>query len=195
MEFQHDKSWDCLASIFASKLSAKDAWIRFIDFHEQTVPKSYWTFLKQLDIDGEQKEITQWLQKLVTDSPIPNNVVALWIGILKFADNEKEIPAIYLAGANTYDKDDIDWACNPTYLPENRYAQLELLQQIDDIAGKDEANYEFLDWILPLAYCTLMFDEIIRTKLDKKLVLKNKDNLFMAVGHDSGDYMDLTTIE
>jgi hypothetical protein len=195
MEFQHDKSWDSLTTIFASKLTAKDAWNKFIDFHEQTTPKPYWTALRQLDIDKEQADIVEWLQHLVTTSPLPDSVVALWVGILKFADNDKEIPAIYLAGADNYDKDDIDWACDPIYFPENRYAQPPLLQQIDDIAKTDEDNYEFLDWILPLAYCALTLDEIIRTKLNKKLFLTSKDKLFVATGHDSGDYLDISSIE
>ena len=195
MEFHHDKSWDSLTTILATKLTAKDAWNMFIDFHEQTTPKPYWTALRQLDIDKDQADIVEWLQYLISASPIPDSVVALWIGILKFADNDKEIPAIYLAGADNYDKDVIDWACDPIYFPENRYAQPPLLQQIDDIAKTDEDNYEFLDWILPLAYCALTFDEIIRTKLNKKLFLTSKDKLFIATGHDSGDYLHISSIE
>lgn len=195
MEFQHDKSWDSLTTILASKLTAKEAWSKFIDFYEQTTPKPYWTALRQLDIDKEQADIVEWLQHLVTASPLTESVVALWVGILKFADNDKEIPVIYLAGADNYDKDDIDWAYAPIYLPENRYAQPPLLQEIDDIAKTDEESYEFLDWILPLAYCALTLDEIIRTKLNNKLFLTNKDKLFVATGHDSGDYLDISSIE
>ena len=195
MEFQHDKSWDSLTTIMASKLTAKAAWNEFINLHEQIIPKPYWEAFRQLDIDGEQTEITQWLQQLVTNSPIPDSVVALWIGILKLEDNEKEIPTIYFVGAETYDKDDIDWACEPIYMPENRYAQPGVLKAIDEIAKTDQDNYEFFDWILPLAYCAFTLDEIIRTKLDKKLFLKSKSKLFTAVGHDSGDFIDLSTIE
>jgi hypothetical protein len=122
-------------------------------------------------------------------------LVAIWLGIFKFADGKNEIPAMYLAGADTYDKDDIEWACHPTYLPDNRYVQSGVLQQIYDIARTDKENYEFLDWILPVAYCTFTFDEIIRTKLNKKLFITSKTRLFAATGHDSGDYMDLSNIE
>ncbi len=195
MEFQHDKSWDSLTSIFAAKLTAKDAWNSFIDNHESTNPKPYWTALRNLDIDKEQADILEWLQNLVTISPLPSSVVALWIGIIKFEDNEKEIPTIYLAGADKYEKDDLDWALDPIYVPENSYAQPTLLQQIEDIARTDKDNYEFLDWILPLAYCSLTFDEIIRTKLNRKLFLTSNEKLFVAIGHDSGDYLDLSNIE
>jgi hypothetical protein len=195
MEFSHDKSWDCLTNIYSDKLTAKNAWNKFIDFHEQILPKNYWNAFRQIDIEEEQSEIVDWLQQVVISSPIPESVVALWIGIVRFADNDKEIPTIYFIGTDTYNKEDIDWASDPTYLPENRYAQPGVLQQIDDIAKLDIDNYEFFDWILPLAYCTFTFDEIIRTKLNQKLFLNFKNKLHVAVGHDSGDYMDLSYIE
>lgn len=157
--------------------------------------KQYWTPFRKLDIEAEQAEIVNWLEQLISHSPIPDNIIAFWIGILKFADDDKEIPTIYFSGADNYDKDDIDWASDPAYFPENRYAQPGVLQQIDNIARTDEENYEFFDWILPLAYCAFTFDEIFRTKIDKRLFLKSKSEIFVAVGHDSGDYIDLTPIK
>jgi hypothetical protein len=195
MEFKHDKSWDCLTEIFTSKLTSKDAWNRFIDFHEHTAPNTFWKALRQLDIDKEQDDIVEWLHELVTASPILESVLGLWIGIIKYENNDKEIPAIYLSGADNYQKDNADWASNPIYFPLNSYAQLPLLQQIDDIVKTDKENYEFLDWILPLAYCVFTIDEIIRSKLNKKLFLTHKKKLFVALGHDSGDYLDITNIE
>ncbi|WP_461640258.1 hypothetical protein [Labilibaculum euxinus] len=195
MEFQHDKSWDCLERIFTNKMTAKEAWNQFINFHEQMYPKSYWTDLRNLDIEDEQNDIISWIHQLVTDSPLPENVQAIWIGILRLEDNGNEIPAIYMVGADTYNKNDIDWACEPSYMPENRYVLSGILKEIDDIIKTDDDNYEFLDWILPLTYCALTFDEIIRTRLDKKLFLSKKDKIFVATGHDSGDYLDLSNIE
>ncbi len=195
MEFQHDKSWETFRTILNSKVTARQAWTKFIEFHEQNFPKPYWTSLKEIEIEEEQTNIINWLTNVVTKKPIPKKIVAIWIGLLKFAgDNESEIPTIYFGGADNYDKDDSNWACDLTYLPDNRYAQPGLLQDIDTISKAYEDDYEFLDWILPLAYCAFTFDEIIRTKLDKSLFLKHKDKIFVAVGHDSGDYIDLTTI-
>jgi hypothetical protein len=195
MEFQHDKTWETFTTILHSKVPAKRAWTKFIEFHEQNFPKPYWRPLKNIEIDEEQAAIVNWLTNVLTNKPIPKKVIAIWIGLIKFeGDNESEIPTIYFGGANNYDKDASDWACDLTYLPENRYAQPGLLQDIDAIAKSDEDNYEFLDWILPLAYCAFTFDEIVRTKLDKSLFLMHNDKVFIAVGHDGGDYIDLTTI-
>jgi hypothetical protein len=196
MDFQHDKSWDNLQTVLNSKMNITGAWNKFIDFHEHTKPKPYWTSLRQLDLETEQTEIKDWLEHLVKTSPLPQSVIALWIGIIKtLSENEEEIPTIYLVGSDTYDKDDIDWACDPTYMPDNRYVCPGVLIKIDGIIKNDEENYEFLDWLLPLAYCSLTLDEITREKLNKKLFLTSKKKLFVATGHDSGDYLDIATIE
>lgn len=195
MEFQHDKSWETLKSIYDLKLTAKEGWNKFIEFHEQTNPKTYWTNLKNIDIEPEQIELKEWLEQLIVNNPLPKETVTIWIGLLKLEDNEMEVPTIYLVGADTYDAENIDWACEPTYLPENRYGQPALLKELDEIAKTDEDNYEFLDWILPLAYLTFTIDEIIRTKIDKTLFLKYHSRLHFAVGHDGGDYMDLSSID
>ena len=195
MEFQHDKSWDTFEEILETKTSARQAWTKFIEFHERSHPKPYWTKLKDIEIEEEQTNIVNWLHALVTKKPIPKKIVAIWIGLLKLADkNENEIPTIYIGGADNYDNDDGDWACDLKYLPDNRYAQPGLLQEIDLIAKTDDDSYEFLDWILPLAYCAFTFDEVIRTKLDKSLFIKHQEKIFITIGHDSGDYIALTPI-
>ena len=195
MEFQHDKSWEVLTNILNDKLSARQAWTKFIEFHQQNFSKPYWANLKEIEIEEEQRNIVDWLNAVVTESPIPKSIVAIWIGLIKVADEvETEIPTIYFGGADYYEKDDSDWACDLKYLPDNRYAQPGLLQEIDTIAKTDEENYEFLDWILPIAYCAFTFDEIIRTELNKCLFLNRRCSLYVTIGYDSGDYVDLTQI-
>src|SRR5262245_10862799 len=113
MEFQYDKSWEILTTILTSKISAREAWTKFIDFHEKNYPKPYWAKLKQIDIDTEQNQIVDWITAVVTQTPLPKKVAAIWVGLLKFVDeNKNEIPTIYFGGAENYDKDDSDWACD-----------------------------------------------------------------------------------
>ncbi len=195
MELEHSKSWDLFINILALKLPAIEAWNKLLDAHQEYAPRPYWQELKDLEVEAQLESMNDWLNQIVTEEPIPDNVVAFWIGIVKFLDNTIEIPTIYLVGASSYDRDDIDWACNPTYLPENRYAQPDVLQEIDDIAKTSSEDYELLDWILPLAFCAFVLDEIITKNLDKRLFLRTHNEVYFAVGHDSGDYVDLSSLK
>ena len=193
--FDHDTSWDCLSKLFNSKLPVNEAWIKLIEFHEKNAPKTYWTKLKSLDLEAEKEVIKGWLEELAKKSPIPASVAALWVGMFKHVQDEKEMYVIYLSGSDEYTKDDIDWAAHPTYLPEDRYAVPGILNEINSLIEKDKTDYHFLDWILPVAYGAFILDEVIRTSIDKTLFLKHKPELFFATGHDSGDYLDLTEIK
>jgi hypothetical protein len=179
----------------AAKLPAQEAWNKFIDYHEKSVPKPYWASLKKINVKKEVAELATWMQALATNSPIPTRTVALWIGILMLQVGKKERPGIYLIGANSYSDKDHDWACNAKYLPENRYALSRNLKKIETAISKDKVDNLFLGWILPLAYCAFLLDETIRTKLDKKLFLKRKKKLHVTVGHDDGDYVNVSPIE
>lgn len=193
--FDHEISWEQLTKLFDAHLPVNEAWTKLIEFHEKKAPKTYWDKLKSLDLAAEKEVLKDWLQDLVTKSPIPETVSALWVGIFKHTQDGKEMYVIYLAGADTYSKDDIIWTSTPSYLPENRYAVPAILNEINDLIEKDKTDYYFLDWILPVAYSAFILDEVIRTSLDKKLFLKHKAELHFTTGHDSGDYLDLTSIK
>lgn len=196
MKFDRTASWDNFEETFDLKLPIDKSWEKIISFHEDAVPKPYWDALRRLNVEFEQIAIQKWLEQLVIKSPIPANVVALWIGIVKLMDKEKEVYAIYLTGSDSYDEEDIDWATESTYEPSGRYLFIGILNEIDDIIVNDSSgDYSFLDWILPLAYCALTVDDIIRTKLNKTLFLTSRERLFVSLGHDSGDYKDLSAIQ
>src|SRR3989344_2806408 len=184
MNFNYDKSWEHLLKIFKSQLPVNEAWIKFIEFHEKNAPKTYWAKLKSFDLAAEQVLLKDWMEDIVKRSPLPDAVVALWLGLVKFKKEDKEMYAIYLSGATTYTKNDTDWLADLSYLPEDRYAVPGILNELHEIIQKDKTDYEFLDWILPVAYNAFMLDELIRTSLDKTLFLKHKPELFFATGHD-----------
>jgi hypothetical protein len=196
MNFEHDTSWDNLENVVESGPSIKHGWAQIIDFHESIKDKSYWRDLKNLDIQAEQKQIQDWLESIVTEEPFDKSIVAFWIGINKFLDDaENEVYAIYLVGCDTYDEEDAEWATEPTYLPENRYFISGVLNEIDKRIKEDKQDYSILDWILPLAYCSLTLNDIIKSKLDISKFLKHRDTIFVTTGHDGGDYLNLSPIE
>jgi hypothetical protein len=197
MEFNHDSSWDNFEKIFNSRPTFKDGWNKIIDFHEAITKKPYWTELRNVNFENELTEMKEWIEGVLTNYPITNDTIALWIGLIKILDeNENETYALYLVGSNTFDKNDIEWATEPTYLPENRYAIFEALDKIEQLTKNNGDNdFYFLDWILPLSFSALLIDECIRTNLNKSLFLTHNKEISIAVGFDSGDYYNLTTIK
>lgn len=197
MEFNHDSSWDNFEKIFNSRPTFKDGWNKIIDFHEAIAKKPYWTELRNVNFENELTEMKEWIEGVLTNYPITNDTIALWIGLIKILDeNENETYALYLVGSNTFDKNDIEWATEPTYLPENRYAIFEALDKIEQLTKNNGDNdFYFLDWILPLSFSALLIDEYIRTNLNKSLFLTHNKEINVAVGFDSGDYYNLTTIK
>ena len=198
MEFSHDASWQNFEEVFNAKLPIAEAWKLIIDFHEQQKPKDYWSEIRKLNVEGEQSDIICWIEQIVSASPISKRTIAIWIGISKLFDeeNEREYYAIYLQGSDKYDEKTIEWAEEPTYEPEHNYGLVDVLSQMDQLLHKDVEDYTFLDWMLPLAYIALTFDDIIRTnRLKKELFLTGKTKLYVSAGFEEGDYMNLTAIE
>ena len=196
MNFDYDKTWESLKAVLKKELDIMGSWNAFIDLIEKQISKPYWQSLKELALESEQEDIREWIENLALESPLPDDIKALWIGIIRVeGDDGQEIPTIYLVGSNNYNEDDIDWASEPTYMPDNRYVCPTVLREIDNIIRTDQKDYQFLDWILPIAYCALTLDEIIRIKINRGLLLGRKKILHVTVGHDSGDYLEISPLE
>lgn len=193
MQSKYDLSWDYLENLFSKKLPAEKAWEKFIRFQENIVSKNYWESIKKIDVTTEKTELTNLFHHLMKSSPLEDNVTALWIGIIRLEYNDKDTPVIYITGSDSYNPDNIDWACSCIYQPDNRYFILDGLIEIDNEIKTDENDFEFLDWILPLSYCTFLLDDIFRNDIDLKLLPENK--IYITVGYDSGDYIHLTPID
>jgi hypothetical protein len=195
MKFDYSKSWDKLEEIFSSELSVNEKWNQIIDFHETLLPETNWKALRQINITAESNEIGEWLEKLVTEEQFNVETLAFWIGLTKFLDEqtEKEFYVIYLTGCEKYEINDIDWATDPSYIPENRYFSLDFLNKIDNIILEDK-EYSFLDWILPISAGAFALDDIFKGKLDLDKFLKYKNKMFVTFGFDDGDYISLTPL-
>ena len=197
MDFSHDKSWDAFATIFKKAVSFSESWSRLIDFHEKIKAKKYWTQLRNVDHSQDQKEIKEWLNELPLKNPIPSSVKALWIGIAQLYDEKenKEFYAYYLQGADSYNENDIDWASEPSYEPEEKYFVPDILNNVRSKIKKDKNDFSFLDWILPLAYSSFLFNDILKTELDKSKFFNSQKQLFVTIGYDSGDFKELAPIK
>ncbi len=194
MEHNYEKSWEDFVTILNLRLPAKDAWDELVKAYENE-NSSFGNSLRNIDVASDRKDTKAWIETVASTHTIGKDVLAIWIGICKLLYEERELYAVYLVGCDSYDKDDIDWATEPTYIPENRYYVLDGLNQLHDILkSKSGDDYSFLDWILPLAYCCFLIDDLIINELNADQLLLYRDELFVSCGHDSGDYINLTPI-
>ncbi|MGF7076885.1 hypothetical protein [Mucilaginibacter sp. R-33] len=195
----HEAAWDSLTSTINLNLPLRDSWDKIIDCCSKLITADYWDKLKQLDIEADQADLALWMERLAIQSPIPENVLAIWIGIIRIlnqddAGAEKEVYAIYLNGADNYNSDDAEWALDPVYDPQHKYIIPDILILIDEILKADRKNHVFLDWILPLAYASLAINDIVKFRLKKEYFIKYQRSLFVSVGFDDGDLVNITPI-
>jgi hypothetical protein len=194
--YSYEQTWEAFEFLLKLKLPAKEAWNRLIFYLESVRAKEIWQLLRSLEMEAEQENFSNWFESVFSGSPIPASVKALFVGITKVQEEDmpKEMYVIYVIGSDKYDKNNIYWALDPTFEPENNVGLLEIMNQIDDVIQGD-TDQQFLDWILPLAYCAFMLDEIIRTKLNKSIFLKNTTKINVTTGFEDGDYANLSPIE
>ena len=107
MSFQYDTSWDFLKSVLASRLDPLEGWRRIIDFYEQQAARPYWSDFRNLDITAEQEAILAWWHGVLRKEPMPESVVAFWLGLFKFLEetSSEESYSLYLVGCESYNPD------------------------------------------------------------------------------------------
>jgi hypothetical protein len=197
MKYSHNKSWEKFQEIFSNQESIQSKWESIVKYHQVIKRNDFWKGILKINLESEQDEILAWFQDVITHEPLPESVRGIWVGIAKLWDEENQVEcyALYLHGADQYDEEEIEWANAPTYQPdvERRYLALEGLNELDALIVNDN-DYSFLDWILPLAYTSIILDNLIRNKVDKKL-FKNSVEIGFTVGFDSGDFQVLTPLK
>ena len=201
MNANFDHAREYLETTLSDRLPLKEAWRRIVDFHALRSAKDYWPQIRAEDIEAERDAVLGWWQKLLQKEPPPQEVCAVWVGLFKFIDetHREETYAMYLVGCDLYDADDIEWATDPVYLPKGRYfipAGLNRIGALLQLHERDDHDtFCLLDWILPLAWCALLLDDLTRNRLiDSGLFQSTGDRVFLSTGFDDGDYLALTPI-
>jgi hypothetical protein len=180
-----------MLELIQAQLPIEEAWNLLLNFHSKISPAPYWKLLAKLHVKEEQQSFLEWLENMLSEESPSQDVIAFWVGITLFEHEGKEIPTIYFTGSNTYSVSDIEWACDPVYLPQNRYVQPPLLLQIKEIVSLDKENYTFLDWILPLAYLSFTFNDLFCIKPKLLPVPNNQSIVHFIIGYDDGDFVVL----
>lgn len=142
-----------------------------------------------LDLVADLASLTSWLETLLATEAPDESIFALMFGMADLEDPQsgKAVATLYLCGSDTFDPDDdaCDWAADPAYFPESRYANSEVLARLAEL-GSGRLASEFLT----ASYAVAAVREIC-DRLGPSAVLacpggRMCDARAVAVGHDAG---------
>lgn len=192
------KFWEFYNNSLGQNNSLNNNWLQILDELSKDFPAELLNKFKTYDLEKERESVFDWLNETINKEPFDKNICSFWFGLEKFTTQDKpddEFYCFYLVGCEEYDKDDIEWATDPVYLPENRYYSSSQFNEIYETIKKDEESFEILDWILPVAYFTYVLNDLIKSKWLNPLFLTHKKKIHISSGHDSGDYVNLSNIQ
>lgn len=172
--------------------TVRSGMLDLLDFCEKEKPAPIWASFRDLDLDSDQKELTNWLCRLLENEPPPVAINGLWFGLFNpYLDDGKPTSCLYLAGSERFDPSmsDPDWACGPEYFPEGRYASSQILTRIyrDSHADPEDVGGQ-AEFTLCLGYSCLVIAEWCRGPMRQDL-LGSASFRGVAAGFDSGDVL------
>lgn len=135
--------------------------------------------------------------RICRESPLKG----LWFGLFNpCPDGRTPVADMYVSGSERFDPDphDNSWAVGPDWCPEARYANSAVLAGIYRIAYRQGAGAaerkgglgNVAEYPLCLGYGAFAVREVLR-QVEPSLVLGRSDSLGVAVGFDSGDFVQL----
>lgn len=195
---QTDKIWDKFHTYLSSDTSPNNKFRSLILSISQITGDESLSKLSEINIETENQEMADRITEFVADSPIPNTIKAFWIGIFQYENEKNEIVyGTHIVGCNTYASDDVEWACDPAYIPYERYFTIEVVndffQQIPPTTEEDV--FEVLDWIIPIAISSFNYKYVIESLVEKNIFLPFQEEIHFSCGYDSGDYIELLTLK
>lgn len=203
MPFVHLDSLQHLQTVLNKNGSFEEGWREVVGYHEALKPASYWEAISDLEAHQETQVVAEWLEGVLTSDPVPAPVQAFWVGIFQYPDEEtkEDIYAIHIVGADEYDADDMEdaeWASDPSYVPEERYWASGIFHQIHQLVQtapeNDADERSFLDYILPIAYYSLLLNDVFQHHLPVADLLGGKRTVFISCGYDNGDFVSLLPV-
>jgi hypothetical protein len=178
---------DTVAAVLSSEVDVDDGMSLLIDYCAEQEPWRGWNVLCKLEFDSDQLNLKQWLDELLTQEPPPDYVKAFWFGLFNPVINGKSTCGLYAAGMKTFDRkdEDFEWACNPAWFPDGRYAKSKILDTIYQRVNKAKEPVSSYQYVLCLGYAGLVLNQLATT-LPLSQWLGKKSSRSLAIGYDAG---------
>jgi hypothetical protein len=178
---------DTVAAVLSSKVDVDDGMSLLIDYCAEQEPWRGWNVLRKLEFDSDQLNLKRWLDELLTQEPPPDYVKAFWFGLFNLVIHGKSTCGLYAAGTKTFDRkdEDFEWACNPVWFPDGRYAKSRILDAIYQRVNKAKDAVSSYQYVLCLGYAGLVLNQLATT-LPLSKWLGEKSSRALAIGFDAG---------
>lgn len=191
MNIDVDSVWRELELLTETSLSPNAAMSRFLGVCAASHAHPSWDDLAALDYDAGVLELEPWLTRLLTSEPPPPATNAFWVGLCNPLDQDDEPYAdFYLSGSDAYDPDDedYDWACDPSWFPEGRFASSSILKDMYRIAyGPEDGLENDAEWSACLMFAILAIRTLFAKPAIHTLLPACRKARPVVVGFDSGD--------
>ena len=172
------KSLEQLATMHASLSEDREAILALLN------PKAR-RAVSNLDWASAARQLGEWLVQLVNTEPPPKSIRGLHFGLFETAEGF----TLYVTGADSYDRNDPDWACANDWWPEGRYVNIALFAELGiALRGSGEATWEVAQAIA-IALVKAFFTEHARQFQEASGLTQ----VCVASGFDDGDVYEVRT--
>lgn len=183
-------------NVLQSTTDVREGMERLVGYCESHVSSPVWDIIRSLDVDQDVLELGQWLIEVLSAEPPGKTVKALWFGLVNLLQDDTTRYTLYISGTEEFDTDDPtgDWACDPIYFPDNRYAPSRVLDGISGLLEQtDEDTQAIGEYVLCLGYATLAVRYALQSLTNTITPYGHKETdqslLGCAVGFDDGDFL------
>ena len=163
-----------------------------ISFCEAGSPHPDWN--KFRDLPDELPRLKKWLKRVLINEPPMVRVAGIWFGLFNPVYGGAPVADLYVAGSTHFvDDGSNDWAVDPDYWPDLRYARSSTLRGIYEIAYSPNGLGNDAEYPLCLAFAAFAVKRLA-SNLNPSLILPADDSAGVAVGFDSGDSLTIGTL-
>lgn len=151
--------------------------------------------MARLPVEQDLDDLAQWLRSTLRTSPPRRAVTGFWFGLFDRVEKRSAVMTLYVSGSERYRKgsNSMDWACDPEYWPESRYADSRVLAALSRLRRRDDFDTSWLiETCVCLPYAALAVAEICR-RTDPRLLVGEAKRRGVCCGFDSGDICEVGT--
>jgi hypothetical protein len=184
------KAYGWIVDELARCRPTNDSMADLVDLCQAASPHPDWSRLRSLPY-GDLSHLSDWVSRPFRDEPHARPLRGLWFGLFNPSNDDDEVWAdIYVSGSERFEmsSDNNEWAVDPDWWPDARYASSPVLADIYRIAYREGGLGNDAEYPLCLSYGAFAVRELL-SQIDPALVLGNSDSLGVAVGFDSGDFV------